>query len=337
MTFRLCVGLIAACVAAGTGFGTTLAIRGRTFTLDGKPFDMWGVRVASATQSQTLTDHLLAQLDAYRAHGINTVDVFYMGSSGGHADPFSPDGTAIDGAHQQRMERIIRGCDQRKMVVVVGIFYQRCEVPRLRDWEAARRAIGTVTAMLKPFGNIIVNVANEQNHKTYAGLPWGRVLNPADVLELCAIVKAADPQRIVGTGGYDHTNNEIIGRSHQTDVLLFDTAGGESSVQLYERFRAAGVEKPMVNVETFGGWTNQFLPQGVFPEHVKRAYREEVDGVVRTQGLSLHFHNTPWCQPFKPGDLPRYDLGGIGTLDDPGIRWYFEYVRAAQQNGRTPR
>jgi sugar phosphate isomerase/epimerase len=335
MTFRFVIGLIMACVASGTGFGATLAVSGRTFTLDGKPFDMWGIRTASASQSQELTDHLLAQLDEYRAHGVNTVDVFFMGSSSGYTDPFSPDGSAIDSEHQQRMERIIRACDQRGMVVIVGIFYQRSDTPRLRDWKAARRAVRTVTDALRPFGNIIVNVANEQNHKTYAGLPWGPVLEPERVLELCGIVKTADPKRIVGVGGYDHRNNEVIGRSPHTDVLLFDTAGGESSPQLHRRFRAAGVDKPMVNVETFGGWTNQFLPQGVFPEHVKQAYRAEVDGVAKTEGLYLHFHNTPWCQPFTSGDRARYDLGGRGTEEDPGIRWYFEQVRRRQRQPRS--
>ena len=322
------VGLLVACVSASSSFSATLAIAvgGRTFTLDGKPFDMWGIRTASASQRSELTDHLLAQLDEYRAHGVNTVDVFYMGSSGAYCDPFSPDGTTIARSHQERMERIISACDQRGMVVVVGIFYQRSDAPQLRSWDASKRAVRAVTEALQRFGNVIINVANEQNHPTYAGLPWGRVLEPDQVLALCRIVKEADPKRLVGAGGYDHKNNEILGRSPRTDVLLFDTAGGESSVELFRRFRAAGVEKPMVNVEMFGGWTNQFLPQGVFPERVKRAYRDEVDGVSKTEGLYLHFHNTPWCQPFTLGNKTRYDPGGDGTAQDPGIRWYFEHV-----------
>jgi hypothetical protein len=34
--------------------------------LDGKPFDVWGIRTASASPSQERTDHVIAQLDEYR-------------------------------------------------------------------------------------------------------------------------------------------------------------------------------------------------------------------------------------------------------------------------------
>jgi hypothetical protein len=113
------------------------------------------------------------------------------------------------------------------------------------------------------------------------------------------------------------------------DVLLFDTAGPEpSSGQLYDRFVKAGVAKPMVNVETFGGWTRQFLPQGVFPEQVKDVYRREVDEAAARDGLYVHFHSNPWCQAGADAPASRYDLGGSGAADSPGIRWYFEYVKS---------
>src|SRR3712207_8267423 len=50
----------------------TLKVEGQAFQLDGKPFDMWGIRTASASQRQELTEHLIAQLDDYLAHGVNT-------------------------------------------------------------------------------------------------------------------------------------------------------------------------------------------------------------------------------------------------------------------------
>jgi hypothetical protein len=331
---------LAAAASPAPSPAATLTVKGHAFLLDGRPFDMWGVRTASASQTQELTDHLIAQLDDYKAHGVNTVSVFYMGSSGGYADPFAADGTAIDPSHQKRMEAIIRACDRRGMVVVVGVFYQRAAAPRLKDWDAATEAVRTVARALAPHRNVILNVANEQNHATYRRLPWGRVMNVPDLLDLCRAAKAAAPGLLVGAGGYDHDKNEAIGRSDAVDVLLFDTAGPMSSGQLYERFRAAGVpDKPMVNVETFGGWTNQFVPQGVFPDAVRRAYRNEVADAARHPGLYLHFHNTPWCQPFTPGDKARYDLGGRGTAADPCVRWYFEAVkqaRAAPAAGREP-
>ena len=86
-------------------------------------------------------------------------------------------------------------------------------------------------------------------------------------------------------------------------------------------------DKPIVNVELFGGWSDRF-PRGVFPPEARHAYEEEVERAAARPGLSVFFHSNPWCQT---PDLPmRYDLGGQGTADDPGIRWYFEQVREAR-------
>jgi len=79
-----------------------------------------------------------------------------------------------------------------------------------------------------------------------------------------------------------------------------------------------------VNVELFGGWTNQF-EWGIFPDSVRRAYFREVDAAASRRGLYVFFHNSPWLQ--HETQPIRYDLGGSGVPGDPGMRWYFEYVR----------
>lgn len=303
---------------------SALTVNGDQFLYDGKPFDMWGIRTASATKDAAQTERLIAQLDAYKAHGVNTVTVFYQGSSGASYDPFAPDGLSVDTGHQTRMEQIIRACQQRGMVVIVGIFYQNAPL-RLKNAEAVRNAVRTVARKLKPYRNIIINVVNEQNSnrwKDTADIYDFR--DPQHVIELCEIVHAEDARRLVGGGGYDHDKNVVIGRSPAVDALLFDT--GEpppTSGQLYDRFLASGVTaKPMVNVELFGGWTDQF-PRGVFQDAVKKAYYDEVDAAVSRKGLYVFFFSTPWTQ----GEPMRYDLAGDGTTAHPGIRWYFEYVR----------
>jgi hypothetical protein len=311
--------------AAPPDVGPVLAIQGNRFLLDGQPFDMWGIRVASGTQDDRQCQHLIDQLDEYLAHGVNTVTVFYMGCRGGNYDPFSPDGLKVDEGHQRRMERIIQECARRRMVVVVGIFYQAAPFG-LRDADAVRSAVRTVTASLAPCRNIIINPVNEHNSGE-----WSRRASifdfrePENVIQLCRVVKQADPRRLVGAGGYDHAKNPLIGRSPDVDALLFDTAGPQNSAELYRRFAAAGVkDKPIVNVELFGGWTRQF-PRGVFNDEVRRVYLREVDSAAAEPGLSVFFHNNPWCQ--HQTEPMRYDLAGQGTEDDPGIRWYFEYVR----------
>ncbi|NJL31698.1 MAG: glycoside hydrolase family 5 protein [Phycisphaerales bacterium] len=311
-----------------------LTIQGDQFLLDGKPFKPWGIRVASASQTEEDTRHLIEQLDEYLAHGVNAITVFYQGSSGGYSNPFSADGKQIDPGHQKRMEEIIQAAAARKMMVIVGVFYQRAAVP-FKDKDAVREVLRTVTRSLIPYRNLIINIANEQNSKSYQkmSLIWD-VSDPQTIIELCKVVHEVDPKRLVGGGGYKHELNEIIGLSDAVDVLLFDTdRTNPGSDELYARFRAAGITgKPIVNVETFGGWTKQFLPQGVFSDQVKDAYFAEIEAASRCPGLSVFFHNNPWCQGLAQGLLRRYDLGGQGTESDPGMRWYFERVRTTAKS-----
>jgi hypothetical protein len=324
----------AAQASARSTASRVLTTRKDRFYLDGRPFEMWGVRVASGTKDQAQTDHLIAQLDEYQAHGVNTVAVFYQGSSGAYYEPFSADGLRVDVGHQRRMEQIIRAAARRGMVVVVGIFYQNAPFG-LKDAEAVRNAVRTVTRALKAYRNVVINIANEHNSNRWADTKAVYDFQePQRIIELCRLVKEHDPARLVGGGGYDHDKNEVIGRSPAVDVLMFDTDRPEpDSGALYDRFVAAGVrDKPIVNVEIFGGWTSN-AERGVFSEEVRRPYYNEIDAAVARPGLSVFLHNTPWMQQ----EPMRYDLGGSGTADDPGVRWYFEYVKRRRGLPSRPR
>lgn len=315
-----------------------LTIEENEFKLDEKSFKLWGIRTASASISQKLTDHLLGQLDDYKSHGVNMVAVYFMGSSNCAVDPFSADGKQIEKSHLLRMEQIIEACNSREMIVVLGIFYQHVKEKEIRDFEACKDAVKTVAKWLKQKGyrNVILNIANEQSSFGYSNTPWERIKNPEDVILLCSIAKDEHPDIIVGAGGYDHEKNEAIGRSQAVDVLLFDTDGDEyMSGDLYTRFVKAGVKyKPMINMEQFGGWTKRFLPQGDYESVLgKQRHLEDVDSVIGIAALGTTFHSNPWCQGPSIGDFPnRFDLGGTGTKEDPGIRWYFEYIK--QKTGR---
>ncbi len=313
----------------------TLTTQGDRFLLDGRPFKMWGVRTASASQSAAATQHLIAQLDEYRRHGLNAVTVFYQGSSGGFSNPFSGDGTTIDPAHHARMVEIIEACDRRNMIVVVGLFYQRSEFFRTpAAWEAAVR---TATRLLRPHRNVIINLANEQNSSLYRDSnPIFDLGDPARLIALCDLVHAEDRTRLVGAGGYDHAKNITLGRAPGVDVLLFDTNGPEDSGALFDRFVAAGVTgKPIVNVEQFGAYSAKAdFPRraGVFTAANRALFLREVEAARTRPGLHTFFFDVRWLQGTGHGQTEnRYDLGGDGTEDSPGWRWYAEAVRTASE------
>ncbi len=312
--------------------------RGDRILIDGNETALWGIRVASASQNEEATEHLLAQLNDYQAHGINALTVFYQGSNGGCADPFSADGTEIDPAHQARMERIIRACDERGIVVIVGIFYQVKPVGgvmpevHLRDWAASLEAVCTVARELREFDNIILNIANEQNSRGHQDHPWAPVRTAEGIIAGCAAVHEVDADRLVGGGGYDHALNVVIGRSPEVDLLLFDTLGPNRQQHAgywADHFVAEGVTgKPLVSVEMFGNWTGGFKPPGVYPEVAQIAHFREIDDALARPNLSVFFHSNNWCQGDYADYGNRYDLGGDGTAARPGIRWYFDYLQA---------
>lgn len=319
------------------GEAQTLKVKGEIFTFDDKPFDMWGVRVASASQYEQFTQSLIANLDDYKALGINTISVFLQGSSGGFSDPFQDNGKSVDPAHWQRMVQINEACQQRDMVVVVGIFYQRAvgdpEIRNLQNETDIRNAVITVTERLKPFSNVIINIANEQNSSHYKAFEAFSFNNPEKIVELCKLVKETDPLRIVGGGGYHDSSNVVIGKSEYVDVLLFDTfsedvKNNHHSGWHYDYFKAEGVpDKPIVSVEIFGGWTSQFTPQGVYSEAGKKIHWQEIEVAKKQQGLYVHFHSNPWFQGEAQKLGNRFDLGGDGTSENPGVRWYFEKIK----------
>lgn len=261
-----------------------LQIRGNQFFLNGKAFKMWGMRVASASQNEENTKMLISSFYEHKEHNINSISVFFQGSSGGFSDPFSADGKTIDEGHLNRLIRIIEECEKREMVVIAGIFYQRTmgnmnNSRRISDADAVVHAVRLVAEKLKPYRNVIINIANEQNSSGYRDFLAFDFSDPDKIISLCREVHLVDPKRITGGGGYKDGSNIIIVKSADVDVLLFDTYSGdidrgEHSGWKYDHFRSQGVpDKPIVNVEIFGGWTAKFLPPGVYTEEGKKKAR----------------------------------------------------------------
>lgn len=353
---------------------------------DGRPLDVWGVRVASAAARDEWTDALVERLDEYVSYGIDALTVFYQGSSGGSLQAFSPDGRTIDAAVQRRMERLLDAAAERSMLVVAGVFYQN-QVARLDPqhgaWLASRdaypRAVETVARALRRYPNVVVNTCNEHTVRQFESCPFP-MRTVEGIVELCRAAKQGDPDRLVGGGGGHGAghgggetgiNEQLVARP-EVDVLLWDW--GNHSPEAVAAYQAVDPSKPTMNVEVFGARAQGFVEidsrsggdqtwvgwvgggsatpppapgrrrvQGVFPEQTagegraihrgKEDFLAEIEFAARTPGFSLFGHFPGWYQgPSRdPSFDNRFDLGGQGTLDDPGIRWYFEAVAKARR------
>jgi hypothetical protein len=238
----------------------------------------------------------------------------------------------------------------------------------LADAASYPRALELVARKLARFENVMINVCGEHN-TGWQACPYP-VGTAEGILGLCRAVKRGDPNRLVGGGGVHPGLNEAFALHPETDVLFFDSSG--ASVEAVTAYRAAGAVKPLLNVEVFGGtaegfveesaessapgvdvtwpgWNTSGAPlpagrrqvQGVFPErregrHKSKAdFLAEIEFAARTPGFSLFGHFPAWYQGASRNAAfdCRFDLGGSGTREVPGLRWYFEAV--AQARGRS--
>jgi hypothetical protein len=229
---------------------------------DGRPLDVWGVRVPSGAVAAEWTAALTGQLDAYVRHGVDALTVFYQGSSGGHVQAFSDDGRSVDDGVQARMDRIAEECAARRMVLVAGIFYQRSDW--LESAVAYEHAAELVGRRLAKHHNVIVNVVNEHNGGRWRECPFP-VTTPDGIARLCeAARQGAGGALLVGGGGVHPGVNAEIALRPEVDLLLFDWHG--TSREAVEAYRAAGSTKPLWNVEIFGGWGQGHSEEDDAPE-----------------------------------------------------------------------
>lgn len=314
-----------------------LELDGEWWRLNGRRARLWGVRIASAAVNDSYCTRLIAELPRYSFFGINAIAVYLMGSSGGAIDPFSSDGKELDPAVIVRISAILRAAEANGMVVVLGIFYQKVPITarHLYSWASVQEAVGTTVDLISNLNlhNCVLNIANEQNSPFYANSVLAGLRNPDQMLELAMAAKVRNPEILIGCGGYDHANNEVLGKSELLDALLFDTNGPEDSSALYDRFRASGViGKPIMNVELFGGWTTQAMPPGFVTEEQRGEYLREIMAAISRPGLSVFLHSNPWFQGPSVGKEIHFELGGMGTIEDPGFLWYFQKVKLARES-----
>lgn len=106
----------------------------------------------------------------------------------------------------QRVERVIRSCDENNAVVILSLFYQRqhSNDSALSGKESIINALdNTVNWILqKNFTNIVLEVSNEYRHGGFRNWPDGEwIMSESGQVELMRLAKNVHPGLLVSTSG----------------------------------------------------------------------------------------------------------------------------------------
>ena len=285
------------------------SVRGNKTYLNDEVFQAIGLRCSNALLSDDSASELIKHLDEYREYGLNTVSVYFMGSRYSNINGFNRDGTLND-VYAARMGRIIRECDKRKMVVLVGILYWGSGMhdnsnAYYAGWkqEDINRAMSNTIKWLTDnnFKNVFVDPDNEgmsereEKYDISAMACEGKNVNPSI------------PIAYNGRGIPPPCTDLAIHFGVKTpDKPYIQTEGTPE-----EYWGEYSKEKALNHYINIGIYTPTKIAQQL------KQTRELLDA-----GHGYLFAST-WLQNIPP----NYDAGGYGTPCDPGMKWWLEFIR----------
>lgn len=289
----------------------TLTIAGAEIRLNGEPVKIRGVRMSAALISDDTTRELIDHLDQFRSYGVNTISVYIMGSRFADVKGYRPDAT-LDPVYSARLSRIIEAADARKMIVLVGCLYWGTSRARedLAHWTQAdaNHAIANTVAWLKERNhrNVFVDPDNEgmangaKNWRIAEMIEAGHAVDPR-----CLMAYNAKSTPPANADLAIHFSPRIPGKPYiETEGTPPDSSywGEYSKKQGVYNYLNVGVYTPEMK------------------ERQKAATAQQIDGA---NGYILA---STWLQaPLPLG--PNMNPGGDGTRDNPGIKWWLEYIR----------
>jgi len=147
-------------------------------------------------------DSFIKSMDQYKSKGILAFTINLQGGFPGYEgainSAFKPDGGLKD-EYMARVSHVIESADEREMVIILGLFYQRQD-QILENENAVRRA--TVNAVKwvqeKGYKNVMIEIANEYPH---GGFDHKIIKDPYGEAELIGIVHSTVPGLLVSTSG----------------------------------------------------------------------------------------------------------------------------------------
>ncbi|MFO0940009.1 MAG: serine hydrolase [Pirellulales bacterium] len=147
-------------------------------------------------------DEFINQIPSYASQGVNGFTLCLQGGMPGYEravnSAFRADGT-LRADYLQRVERVVRACDENGLVVILGLYYQR-QSKVLESEQAVR--VGIVNAIrwiqARQFSNVVVEVANEYSHN---GFVHENIRKHQGQASLVRLAKSTAPELLITTSG----------------------------------------------------------------------------------------------------------------------------------------
>lgn len=303
--------VVLACAGRGLAGEYAFSVRGDKTYLNDVPILVKGLRCSNALISDAATQELIDHLDTFAFYGVNTVSVFFMGSRFGDVRGYRVDASLVP-VYARRMERIIEAADRRGMVVLVGCLYWSTSKAKRENWTQAEAnaAVANTVAWLKEhdYRNVFVDVDNEGMAKRAKGF---------DNRQMVLAGKAVDPTCVIATNFKGEPPVEAdLGLHFATPVP------GKPYIQS----EATPDNAPGGYWGTYSkkdGYYN-YINIGIYSDAMKANQIADTRAHLdRGQGYMLA---STWLQCVAPYG-PNHRPGGDGSENDPGIRWWLEFLR----------
>jgi hypothetical protein len=276
--------------------------------LDGEVFQVVGLRTSNALISEEKTSELIDHMDEFASYGINAFSVFFQGSRFGNIKGYNED-TTLNDTYSARMGRIIEAAALRGMVILLGCLYYSNYGQSTAKWDSwtqrdAEKAIANTITWLKAneFRNVFVDVDNEH-------------MSPFDDGRLIVAGKGVDASYVISASGKDTPDS--------ADLSLH--LGGEDIPGKYY------IESEGTTPKYWGEYSNPreldlgtYANIGVYTDAQKQQ-QKDITARMLSEGKGYIAAST-WFQ-CPPPTGPNHTPGGMGTKDDPGMRWWLEYVK----------
>jgi hypothetical protein len=257
-------------------------------------------------------DDLIAHLDEFASYGVNTVSVFFMGSRFGDVRGYTHQGT-LDPTYARRMAKVIEAADARAMVVLVGCLYWGNSRAKWDSWtqDEANQAVRSTVQWLRDcdYRNVFVDVDNEGMARRERGF---------DNREMLLAGKSADPRCSIGTNHRGDPPPEADLALHFGRVVP-----GKPYIE------SEGSPQSTPGGGYWGSYSKQnslyaYLNVGVYTEEMKESQKAVTrEHLERGHGYLLA---STWLQA-PPPQGPNHRPGGYGSRDEPGIRWWLEFLK----------